>query len=386
MSTSDATFQLLVVDDQMDLAEELRDMLSEELGEMGSLEIRIETDFDKAEQCLARELFDMVVLDVQLKPDAVGPAEENRGRDLYQRVAQTRWVPVVFCTAWPERVRDLERPPFVAVVNKSHLAEVVTAVREGLSCEVPAVTRNLHELIDGEVRGFLRDIVAPHWQEMAARDHDEIVLVLVNRLAAWLKEHAVRELERRLGDMAGGAVDTPSAAKVYLFPPVTGHLTAADLVVDDQEAWWLVLTPACDMFETAPGVTPARTAKAQYVRLAKADTAAESPTIAAWLDGNGSKEKAKSVFKAGSNRFMHLPKYLNIPDLLVDFENLRSEEIGVVRSWQRKATLDSPFAEAALAAFSQSAGRIGTPDVPFDHLWESLEAEAGHRRSRPSVG
>lgn len=96
--------------------------------------------------------------------------------------------PVVFCTAWPERVRDLERAPFVAVVNKSHLAEVVTAVREGLSCEVPAVTRNLHELIDGEARGFLRDIVAPHWQEMAAPDHDEIVLVLVNRLAAWFKE------------------------------------------------------------------------------------------------------------------------------------------------------------------------------------------------------
>jgi hypothetical protein len=26
-------------------------------------------------------------------------------------------------------------------------------------------------------------------------------------------------VERRLGDMVGGAVDTPSAARVYLFPP-----------------------------------------------------------------------------------------------------------------------------------------------------------------------
>lgn len=139
MNSLQPTYRLLVVDDQLDLAESLRGMLEDELGHLGKLEIEVEESFDKAEQRLEVEPFDIVVLDVQLKPTG-GPAEEHRGRELYSRIAEKRWLPVVFCTAWPERVRELEKPPLITVVNKSHLEAVVTTVRTGLDCGIPALT------------------------------------------------------------------------------------------------------------------------------------------------------------------------------------------------------------------------------------------------------
>ncbi len=375
------THHLLVIEDEADLAEELAEMLREDLEHLGTIQPEIELDFDRAERRLETESFDIVVLDVNLKRSGAGRGEDpNRGRDLYQRIAAVRWVPVVFCTAYPERVRELESPPLVQVVNKSHLSEVVQAVEAGITCGVPAVTRALETQLQRHLRNFLRDVVAPRWAEMEDADRAEIGYVLVNRLSAWLKEQAVIELRGYLGTTDGTAVGTAAAARVYLYPPVTSHLTATDLVVDPDGCWWLVLTPACDLYEDPPSAARPRTAKAEYVRVARADIAEESPVVAAFLQGQADRNKLDAVFRTDSNRFMYLPHYLTVPDLLVDFENVKSIPLGEARAWQRVATLDSPYAEAALAAHSRAVGRIGTPDISADRVKAELRAQAQRRR------
>ncbi|WP_371095859.1 hypothetical protein [Streptomyces sanglieri] len=375
MTEGGAVFRILVVDDEEDIAGELKDMLEEELSDLGSISIETEQDFGEAELILAREQIDLVVLDVRDSSQGPGivPGLERRGRDLYDRIAKTRWVPVIFCTNVPGQVQDLEAPPLVQVVTKHRLDEVLEAVRIGLQSGVPSLTRRLGDLMDREIRDFLRDVIAPNWPGMAEADQQQIAPLLVHRLAAWLKENAIRELDGALDGADGTVVGHSSAARTYLKPPVTLHLTAADLLRDPEGSWWLVLTPACDLYEDPPVPHPSRPlrkAKAEFVRVAKAGPLFESTLVAKWREEgtNKNRDALLRVFRTDDNRFQLLPQYLDIPHLLLDRENVKSVPLAEARSWDRVATLDSPFAEATLTAHSHAVGRIGTPDLVFEQL------------------
>lgn len=379
MTEGDAVFRVLIVDDEEDIAGELQAMLCEDLDDLGLISVETEQDFAQAELILEREQIDLVVLDVRDSSQGQGivPGLESRGRELYDRIAKTRWVPVIFCTNVPGQVQDLASPPLVQVVTKHRLEEVEEAVRVGLQSGVPSLTRRLGNLVDREIRDFLRGVIAPNWSDMAEADQQQIAPLLVHRLAAWLKENAIRELDGALDGADDAVVGHASAARTYLKPPVTVHLTAADLLRDPEGSWWLVLTPACDLYEDLPTPQPGRQlrkAKAEYVRVAKADPLFESALVAKWREeGTGkARDAVLRVFRTDDNRFRLLPQYLEIPHLLLDLENVKSVPLAEARSWDRVATLDSPFAEAMLTAHSHSVGRIGTPDLVFERLKEEL--------------
>ncbi|MFE3122886.1 hypothetical protein ACFXHD_05635 [Streptomyces hydrogenans] len=379
MTEEDAVFRVLIVDDEEDIAGELQAMLCEDLGDLGLISVETEQDFAQAELILEREQIDLVVLDVRdsSQGDGIVPGLESRGRELYDRIAKTRWVPVIFCTNVPGQVQDLAAPPLVQVVTKHRLDEVEAAVRAGLQSGVPSLTRRLGNLVDREIRDFLRGVIAPNWSDMAEADQQQIAPLLVHRLAAWLKENAIRELDGALDGADDAVVGHASAARTYLKPPVTVHLTAADLLRDPEGSWWLVLTPACDLYEDLPTPQPGRQlrkAKAEYVRVAKADPLFESALVAKWKEQGTSKARdaVLRVFRTDDNRFRLLPQYLEIPHLLLDLENVKSVPLAEARSWDRVATLDSPFAEAMLTAHSHAVGRIGTPDLVFERLKEEL--------------
>ncbi|WP_405921654.1 hypothetical protein [Streptomyces sp. NBC_00122] len=385
MTEGGAVYRVLIVEDEVDIAEALSEMLAEELSDLGTLDIHVENDFDEAESLLETQAFDLVVLDVRDAARGGSPAHPNlQGRELHDRIAKTRWVPIVFCTALAEQVSDLAQPPLIQVVSKNRLDEAVTAVRAGLESGVPVLTRHITALVDEHVRGFLRDEIAPNWDRLAAVDRSQIAAVLVHRLAAWLKENAVEALGAALGSSENPVVGHASTARVYLMPPVTKHVTAADILRDHQDGWWVVLTPACDLYEDSHSGGN-RTAKAEYVRLARAVPLSEAPLIARWNEVGSptqgrERNAALEIFRNNSARYRILPKYLDIPDLLVDFEIVQSVLLTEVRSWSRVATLDSPFAEAMLTSHGHTVARIGTPDVDFENIKQSLGL-AGNRKA-----
>ncbi|MER5364409.1 hypothetical protein [Streptomyces sp. NPDC002722] len=377
MTDGGAVYRVLIVEDEVDIAEELSEMLVEELSDLGRLDIHVENDFDEAERLLESQAFDLVVLDVRDATRGGSPAHPNlQGRELYDRIAKTRWVPVVFCTGLAEQVSDLAKPPLIQVVPKNRLDDAVTAIRDGLESGVPALTRHITALVDEHVRGFLRDEIATNWNRLEAVDRSQIAPALVHRLAAWLKENAVEALGAALGSSEDRVMGHASTARMYLMPPVTKHVTAADVLRDSQDGWWVVLTPACDLYEDLPSGGN-RAAKAEYVRLAKAVPLSEAPLMARWVKagspGKGRERNAAlEMFRGNSARYRILPKYLDIPDLLVDFEIVQSVPLAEVRSWTRVATLDSPFAEAMLTSHGHTVARIGTPDVDFENIKQSL--------------
>ncbi|WP_159394163.1 hypothetical protein [Streptomyces sp. NRRL S-495] len=371
---------MLIVDDEEDIAEELAGMLVDELADLGALETHVETDFESAEELLGREAFDLVLLDVRDATGDGGSSQANvRGRELFDRIRKTRWVPVVFCTGLAEHVRDLEQPPLIQVVRKNRLDDAVTAVRKGLESGVPALSRGITKLVDVQIREFLRDEISPNWERLADADKNQIAAVLVHRLAAWLKENAVHALDAALGMTMGDIAGDATTARMYLMPPVTKHVTAADVLRDQEDNWWVVLTPACDLYEDPPTSNGGkrRTAKAEFVRLAQAGPLEDALEITRWraasspADGK-ERNAALNLFRRDNARYRILPKFLDIPDLLVDFENVQSIPLAEVRGWKRIATLDSPFAEAWLTSHGHTVARIGTPEVDYENIKQSL--------------
>ena len=386
MTTEESALRVLIVDDEHDLAEMLAERLQKRLADLGPIECEIEESFDDAERLLQDKHFDLVILDVRdSSGQSVATDPLTRGRSLYERVAKVRWVPVIFYTAVPGQVEDLAAPPLIQVVAKNHINVIIEAVRDGLTCGVPALTRHISALLNRQLGLFLKDVIAPNWDQMATADMSETALVLVNRLSAWLKENAVQELDGVIGSRDGTVVAHSSAARVYLNPPVTTHLTAADLINSDDGHWWLVLTPACDLYEdpVVAGSASGRQAKVEFVRLARATEIRQSDPFLTW-DGTRTKKNVdalKRIFRTDHNRYRVLPKYLGIPDLVVDFEDVNSVRLAQIRDhfesgkWRRVATLDSPFAEAFLTAHSRTVGRIGTPDIDFRTLERTLTTD-----------
>lgn len=379
-STGVPTYRVLVVDDEPRMIAMVQELLREDLAEdLRSIDFTAAEDFETAQELLTKQDFDLVVLDVRDAANGRPAAEyEARGHTLYDEIARTRWLPVVFFTGVPQQVSDLEAPPLVSVVTKNDLDRLAPAVEAGLRSGVSELRRRIVDLVETKTRLFMRETVAPHWSEFAkaGADQDDLAMIIVNRLAVELRENALQEMGYARKEDADSSANHVPAARVYLRPTVTKHLTTTDLLLDTNGDWWIVLTPACDLYEDDPEkVAKPRTAKAQYGRVAKADRVltgeggSESPIIARWLESaRASKDKnmAKPAFGENQNRYRYLPGFLDIPHLLVDFENVRSvplEDLRDEKKYRRVATLDSPFSEAMVNAYSRSVGRIGIPDI-----------------------
>ncbi|MDT0407250.1 hypothetical protein RM528_36030, partial [Streptomyces sp. DSM 41635] len=109
MTTADAAYRVLIVDDDAKMTEDLRGLLTEELADLGVIQFEVEQDFATAEERLNQEDFDLVILDVRDVTEGSPSAHaEGRGRELYKKIASVRWVPVVFFTGVPQQVRGLE--------------------------------------------------------------------------------------------------------------------------------------------------------------------------------------------------------------------------------------------------------------------------------------
>ena len=116
---ADATkWQLLFVDDEEDTCQQVKEYLEgETISEPGELPVvETLTDFDKALETLETRRFDLLILDLRLGPHDETREEEAGARTL-QAIQQRRFIPVVFYTALPHLVRNLETP-LIRVIEK----------------------------------------------------------------------------------------------------------------------------------------------------------------------------------------------------------------------------------------------------------------------------
>lgn len=374
--------QILHVDDDEESRAQARDYLEgEEIGGWGRPQVESLGTFTDALARLETHRIDLVVLDVRLggyEPHDESPDEEAGVRTL-EEIRSRRFVPVIFWTGLPERARHLE-DPLVRVLDKTDgLPALVAAVQGLFDTGLPTVNRALLRLIEEEQRRYMWDFVARHWSELSqGGDQTALAYLLVRRLGRSLSGPGIERLAQELGGSESGsaAQGTIHASEMYIVPsledtkPGVGDLFRE--VSDDGDLWWLVVTPSCDI----------EWEKAERVVLAACDSIDHDGRIQRWreTDNANNRQRVKDLIghKTGGqdDRYLFLPAAPTIPDLVADFQRLRTvtpEELDVM---DRVASLVSPFAEAMVSRFTRYFGRVGTDDLDVDTIMNRLRGGA----------
>jgi hypothetical protein len=142
----------------------------------------------------------------------------------------------------------------------------------------------------------------------------------------------------------------------------------------DGTAWYVVLTPACDFVPRRDG-----TPNADFVIVARARDLTLAEKYQKWSDrpDDGSRWDSlrQNVLMATHTRYNYLPAYRDIPDLVVDLQEVSSVPYAELTEFEVLASLAAPFAEALVSQYSHYVGRIGIPDLDADAIRKRLRAE-----------
>jgi len=380
-------WQLLFVDDEEDIGEQVKEFFDGECitDDDASVQVTTLSDFNDALYILENHHFDILILDVRLESN--DPQDEEAGIYTLEAIKQKRFIPIVFYTGVAHLVRSLETPLIKVVEKTEGLLRLQDVVKEIFATRLPAVNRALIRHLETVQRDYMWDFVAEHWEQLSdTPDHSGLAYLLARRLGVSLSASGIYQLAEDLG----GSIKTVTnegrvhPMQYYLMPPLhLAHPLAGDIYrvnVEGQIKYWIILTPSCDFAQK----------KVEEVLFARCELLTEQREYKEWQASLSTPKpnegKLKSLLKnnrerSQPERFYFLPGTLSLPDLLVDFQQLKTlhckelEEQVQQKTWERLASLDSPFTEALLARFTRYLGRLGTPDLDLELVMDRLRIE-----------
>lgn len=379
-------WRILVVDDDIDAADDTAKLLNRVTAagqEPYSIEAVAEQSFDKALDILSRGGFDLLVLDVldqkAAEADSAGETPKSRGRDVFEAVRSTRFLPIVFLTALPRAVKDYEKAPFVQVVSKrasNAQQELTECIKKCLASSFPRIYRDLQSHIDSVSRDFMIEFVEENWRELENNKQD-FAYLLMRRLGVSFDSGG--DLIASRNGNTPTSDDAVSAIRYYIVPPPEDYRTGDILKLapsddygcdsDDQDGvdinrWYVIMTPTCDLVQSP--------IKADSVVVAECVMINEFEEHAKWTASQGgSKNNHKRLerllksnpIKGQKNRYFYLPQAWKLPDMMVDFQKISSIPYDKLATYNKTASLDNPYAESLSHQFHCYLGRVGTPNL-----------------------
>lgn len=350
--------RVLIIEDKAALAADARREIEDafEASERLEVEVSVETDFDEGFAKFSRGDSDVVVLDVRRDTPAPSPDDEIAGHSVYLKIREARFAPVVFWTALPETVAHEQMAPLVTVVAKDETDKLPAAIEAAVASRAVTTISNIERYLASVLRKHMWTELAPNWAEYTeAADSSGIAQVLLNRLSRVLEED-------------GDQLLTADPSHRYIYPPASNRRAPGDLVQAPDATWWVILTPSCDFAQD----------KFEFALLAKAGDLKVNPRFLKWLASPSKdawNELERRVLKATQGRFYYLPAFRDIPDLVLDLENVQAVTAGVLDSMRPVASLVSPFSEGLLIQHSQYRGRIGVPDLDSERVKKRLSSD-----------
>lgn len=387
MPSNESSWRFLIVEDDPGIVKNLEDILPSCVPEGDTAEYDSCLSFDVAEKRMANSHYDLLILDLKDDKAALPAVDADpAGMTVFNELKKYRFTPVVFYTGWAEKVRDYETS-FVKVVEKTEsVTEVRKAIQDIFATRLPALTK----LIDEVERKYLWDFISTNWREPNTQFEESDLAHLVARrlsiaLIGRLSGFANSLANPQLGDKHR---ETVHPMEVYIYPPIGVQRMAGDIIYEkesDPKRFWLVLTPACDFVPTR--------VKAEHILLARCEELKAQQEYSDWAADRTKSEKLvqiirnrrcgkRSIDMLGSSfsinlqpeRFRFLPGTFFIPDLVVDFQQLKSILYGELVKYDIAASLDSPYAESIVTSFASFFGRVGTPDIDNDLVLKRAEA------------
>lgn len=360
--------RVLIIEDKADLAADAKREIEDafEGSDKIEVEVSVETDFDKGFARVRERESDVVVLDVRRDASESMTEDETAGQAVYLNIKEACFAPVVFWTALPESVRHEQMSPLVTVVSKDDTVELPAAIEAAVASGAMTTIGDIELHAADVLRKHMWTELAPNWAEYTGdADSAGIAQVLLTRLARILEEDRDQTF-------------TTHPSHRYVYPPASDRRSPGDILRAADHTWWVVLTPACDFEQN----------KVEFVLLAKGSPLAEHPKYQRWSRASpgSSNERDRwrsldqDVLRATHGRYHFLPAFRDIPDLVIDLENVRAIDVETLVNFAWVASLVSPFAEALLVQHSHVRGRIGVPDLDSESVKQRLLS--GHPADR----
>ncbi|UOQ61503.1 hypothetical protein MUN76_05925 [Leucobacter rhizosphaerae] len=351
------TWRVLIIDDNAQMAADAQREIIDGFEENPDIDVdvSVQTDFDQGFSIVRDGGSDVVVLDVRRDASNSMPADETVGHEVFHEIKEARFAPVIFWTALPENVQDEAMAPLVSVVGKEDIDQLPATIEAAIASRTVDTITTIEEHVTSVLTKHMWTELGPNWAEYTdGVDPATVAQVLISRLARILdddREHAF----------------TAHPSHRYIYPPASDMRSPGDVIREPGGDWWVVLTPACD-FEQK---------KCEFVLLARAGQLETHKKYLGWTATKSSgkwAELRKDVLMATQGRFHYLPAFRNIPDLVIDLENVRSVTAETLEAMEAVASLVSPFSEALLVQHSHFRGRIGVPDLDAELIKQRLEA------------
>jgi CheY-like chemotaxis protein len=374
-------WQILVVDDRQ--ADEIAELFDKNKDKYAPDEINIRKieDFDEAIESIASSHFDLVILDIKDDSIDMDDGSELRGLEVYTKIKEIRFVPVIFYTALPEYAAQ-EENAFVSVIERGDTEKLLDSTKYYF---VGGFTR-LNRHLEIEQRKYMWEFVSENWKELTNdifKDQEnqyiqsELTYMLTRRLAYLLRTASVRNYID--SDDTSDSLNI-HPIEMYLYPPQNDTLFPGDIVLEKENGEkYLVLTPACDIAQE----------KADHVLLVHIFEIINHSAIAEWKESderveeykkqektiektqkeletaaNKKKGEVKSLLNnRSSERYRILPGTFFLSTSVIDFQSLKVIPIAEKDNYDIICSLDSPFREQMSQYFSTYYGRIGTPDM-----------------------
>lgn len=366
--------RILAIDDDPSNTEQLSDLLDGKTVVDCELTVEVENDFSNGIERLQDKEFDIVILDVY-QGDPSADNNNLRGKEVLQQIKETVPIAVILNTALPDRVQDL-KSDIVRVVHKSDgdiKAEVESLIRGG----VPLIKQKLLKHVRGELTRYYWVFAEKHPDLIATASEDHLFEYLIaRRLALTLDKEGTKRI---FGD--GISDDKVHPLSMYIFPPIETRYEMGDILKkDDDETYWVVMTPSCDFAQN----------KAAYILIAPALLLTDHEDYQKY-SSNSSKQKYKDnlsrlVKSTRNERYYFLPRIqmIGMPDLVIDLQQVSSFIFQGFEGYTNIAKLDDPYSQDLMAMFTRSQNRPGSPDIDDSHIIGYIDTEIGARTESSS--
>ncbi|HLJ25668.1 MAG TPA: hypothetical protein VKY85_03065 [Candidatus Angelobacter sp.] len=363
-------WNIVLIEDNADLVRQMEEFFAKRVIAGRRLRLLPETDWDSAFRAIKERKADLFILDIYKGPAQAGG--QRIGESVLSEIRKNGFVAVVLHTNLPEGLEE-HTNEFIRLVPKTAgLTALATEIESLFATKIPQMHRAIAHYLDRTLRDYMWDFVVKNWAALSEiADKPEFLRVLIQRLAI---SFSVSGLDAVLTEVFPEVKDHTVAedkihpAEFYVKPPIGNDPVLGDVrvrTVGTATEYWIVLWPTCDMVSTG-GRVP-KTDKALCARAKLLLTFKEYQEYTANPESGGAKKRLLALLKnardISPDRYHFLPGLCDVPDLVVDFQDLDHPSLNDVKGWRCVASLRSPHAESLSVRFERYRNRIGTPDL-----------------------
>lgn len=170
-----------------------------------------------------------------------------------------------------------------------------------------------------------------------------------------------------------GGFENYHPLELYIIPPIKKNLFTGDIVVDNSDNYFIILSPSCDL--AWPG-------KVEGVILAQIEKLNSSHHLKNLVEKLNTEKREYAmqgiinlIKNNGSLKYYFLPPAGSFGGGVINFQKLVSVKPNDLKKFKAFATVSSMFVKEITAKFSHYYSRQGQPDFKIEYILDQLTNE-----------